>query len=92
MLRKELAECGMLLRVGVVIDQRGLVSELLRDVRVLAREGVPGRQLLRVDIAAVGSLEYGRRVSTDDGAESLSVLRECRSSERDGKCNGDKQR
>ena len=84
MRREERTELRMLLRIGVVIDQPGIVSKLARHLRMPAREVVPGLELVRVDIPAIGRFEYGRRISVYDSAHRFSVLRERWSSESDG--------
>lgn len=91
MRREERAELRMLLRIGVVIDQRGIVGERACDLRMPGRESVPGLELLRVDIASVGGLERGRGISVDDGAQRFSFLRDRWSSESDRKRNCDQQ-
>src|ERR1700733_3314721 len=48
---------------------------------MLAREAAPGLKLLQVEIARIGGLKLDRGVSTDDGAQRLSVLRDRRSRE-----------
>jgi hypothetical protein len=68
MRREERVECRMFLRVAVVVDQLGLVGELPRDLRILAREVVPDIELLRIDVTGVCSLELGRGISVDDRA------------------------
>ena len=89
MRREERVKFRMLLRIAVVVDQLGLVGELPRDLRMLAREVVPGLELLRIEVAGAGSLELGRGISVDDGPQRLSFLRRRRSSESDWKreCN-----
>jgi hypothetical protein len=81
----------MLIRVGIVIDQRGVVSELTGDIRVLAGKGAPGLQLLLIDVPRVSGLEFDGCVSCNYGTEGPSVLRECGSCERDRQRNGDNQ-
>ena len=81
----------MLLHIAVVIDQLGLVREILRDLRMLAREVAPHLEFLRIDVAGVGSLELDRGVSVDDSAQRLSFLRCQRSSESDWKRDCDQQ-
>jgi len=68
MRREKRIECRMLLRIAVVIDQLGLVGKLPRDLRMLAREVVPGLELLHIDVLGVCSLELNRVISVDDGA------------------------
>src|SRR5208283_3332911 len=91
MRREERSELRMLLRIGVVTDQRGLAGEFACDLRMPGRESVPGRELLRVDIASVGGLERGRGISVDDGTQRFSFLRDRWGSESDGKRNCDQQ-
>ena len=74
--REELAEFRMVPRIAVAVDQRGLVSQLTRDVGMLACEAVPGLKLLQIDIARIGGFELDRGVSVDDGAQRPSFLRD----------------
>jgi len=66
MRREERAECRMVLRIDFVIDQCGPVGELLRDLRMLAREVIPELELATVDIARIGGFELGSCVSVRD--------------------------
>src|SRR5208337_3196102 len=91
MRREERAECRMLLRIGVIVDQRGRVGELVRDLRMLAREVIPELELICVDIASIGGFELSSCISVDDHTQRLSFLSDRRSNENDRKRNCEQQ-
>src|SRR5260370_11738842 len=66
---EERFEFRMFLKIRIAVDQRRLVGELTRDIRMLGRKVTPSLELGKVDVAGVGGSEFDDRVAVHNRTE-----------------------